>query len=78
MDTVRMSSKGQVVIPKKIRESLKLAPGDRLEVSVEEGGVMLRAKPAPLGELFGCLAGEPLVDVLEREHRLEIEKDARR
>ena len=35
---------GRIVIPKKVRDDLGLAPGDRLEIEKTQGGVLL--KPA--------------------------------
>lgn len=42
----RMSGKGQVVIPKDVRERLRLSAGDTLEVIERSDGVLLR-KSAP-------------------------------
>lgn len=42
MQTSRISSKGQVTIPKEIRELLKLEPGDLIAYEVEDGTVRLR------------------------------------
>lgn len=36
MATVTMSSKGQLVLPRAIRERLKLVPGSKIDVSVDE------------------------------------------
>jgi len=47
MSVVRLSSKGQVVIPKDIREKLELKNGDRLKVSIEAKKITL----APVTEL---------------------------
>jgi len=41
MSVVKLSSKGQVVIPKDIRERLELKDGDRLKVSVEAKKITL-------------------------------------
>lgn len=40
----RISSKGQVVIPKDVRDRLRWAPGTPLEVVETPGGVTIRAK----------------------------------
>jgi AbrB family looped-hinge helix DNA binding protein len=40
MQTV-MSSKGQAVIPKPVREALGLMPGDRIDISIEGGSARL-------------------------------------
>ena len=39
METVKVSPKFQVVIPRKIRESLGIRPGQRIEVLLYEGRV---------------------------------------
>jgi AbrB family looped-hinge helix DNA binding protein len=39
METVKVSPKFQVVIPRKIRESLRIRPGQRIQVLVYEGRV---------------------------------------
>jgi AbrB family looped-hinge helix DNA binding protein len=39
METVKVSPKFQVVIPRKIRESLRIRPGQRIQVLVHEGRV---------------------------------------
>jgi AbrB family looped-hinge helix DNA binding protein len=41
METVKVSPKFRVVIPPKIRESLRIRPGQRLQVLVYEGRVEL-------------------------------------
>ena len=45
--TVTMSTKGQIVVPKKIRERAGIDAGDKLEISLANGQVQLRkvAKP---------------------------------
>lgn len=41
----KMSAKGQVVIPKAVRERLNWAQGDDLEIVETAGGVFLRSRP---------------------------------
>lgn len=79
----RLTTKGQVVIPKAVRERLRWAPGT--ELAVEEVGTRaLRLSPLeiadPIDRLYGCLRAaprDPLVE-LEAEHRAEIEVDEHR
>jgi len=40
--TTTLSAKGQVVIPKKIREAKRLRAGDDFDVSLEEDAIVLR------------------------------------
>ena len=78
-----MGPKGQVVIPKKIRERLQLKPGDRLQVREEQDGVHIRKaltgpakRKAVVASLRGALAGGPsLTAVLESERRLERKRE---
>lgn len=60
METVTLSSKGQLVIPKEVRRSAKLQAGDQFAVSYVEGEIRLRPLPAPvvtsLDAVAGCLA----------------------
>lgn len=43
--TAKVSSKYQIVIPKRVREELGLRPGDRLLIAVEDGKVVMRLRP---------------------------------
>ncbi|MGH7024635.1 MAG: AbrB/MazE/SpoVT family DNA-binding domain-containing protein [Caulobacteraceae bacterium] len=45
MDIARISSKGQMTIPKKIRLAAHLAPGDLMTLVVEDERVVLRKLP---------------------------------
>lgn len=38
MPTATLTSKGQVTIPKKIRDKLNLKPGDKINFDIETGG----------------------------------------
>jgi AbrB family looped-hinge helix DNA binding protein len=51
-----ISSKGQVTIPKKIREFLKLEKSDKIAfITLEEGKVLMTSKQNPASALFGML-----------------------
>ena len=72
--TSRVGPKGQVVIPKPIRDRLGIRPGDEVVFVPEEGGV--RIEPArDLSDLAGRFAGLSLREELETEHRRELERE---
>ncbi|MGK7345369.1 MAG: AbrB/MazE/SpoVT family DNA-binding domain-containing protein [Candidatus Nitrospinota bacterium M3_3B_026] len=56
MSVVTVSPKYQVVIPRKIRETLGVRPGDKLEVFMYEGRLEL-TPVRDVGELRGFLKG---------------------
>jgi AbrB family looped-hinge helix DNA binding protein len=62
MEKTRLSSKGQVILPKAIRESRRWRQGTEFVVEDTADGVILRpAKPMPpsqLDEVAGCLRYE--------------------
>jgi AbrB family looped-hinge helix DNA binding protein len=75
----RLTSKGQVVIPKAIRSQLRWRTGTQLQVeALPDGAVRLCPEAGdPIEQAFGCLTeGDPLAD-LEAEHRAEVKADER-
>ena len=60
---MRITSKGQVTIPKRIRDAAGLLPGTEVEFAIEQENVIVRPSPS---------RGEELVDHL-RAHRDEFE-----
>lgn len=48
----RLSAKGQVVIPKDVRDRYRLKDGDTLEVVERPDGVLLRRKKPDMGDSF--------------------------
>jgi AbrB family looped-hinge helix DNA binding protein len=56
MDTVKVSPKFQVVIPKRVREELQLQPGQELNVYVFEGTIRF-TKPRSIKDLRGIAKG---------------------
>ncbi len=57
MTTARVTSKGQVTIPKDVRESMGLEPGDQIEFVKERKGFRVVKRPArsPFDEFLGFL-----------------------
>ncbi|MHA1833500.1 MAG: AbrB/MazE/SpoVT family DNA-binding domain-containing protein [Candidatus Baldrarchaeia archaeon] len=53
MSIAKISSKGQITIPKKIRELLKLKPGDRVKIEVEGGVAILKPLKKPSESIKG-------------------------
>lgn len=54
-----LSTKGQVILPKAIRDLMKWKPGTRLAVEQTKGGVLLKAEPlfppTTIDQVYGCL-----------------------
>ena len=55
MPTATLTSKGQMTIPKEIRDKLELKPGDRVELNVLPDGRVLMTPTVPLASLAGIL-----------------------
>ncbi len=60
MAATRMTSKGQITLPKKVRDTLGLQPGDKVEVASCEHGYIIKkaASPSPFDKYVGFLKGE--------------------
>ena len=56
MDTVKVSPKFQVVIPKKVREALELKPGEELQIYILDRAIRLQ-RPRSIKELRGIAKG---------------------
>jgi antitoxin PrlF len=74
--TVRVGPKGQVVIPKRIRDALGIAPGDEVQVSERSGEARVR-KLLTLDELRGVLGPAPsgMKDFEDEKRRERAEED---
>ena len=72
---VRLSSKGQLVIPKSVREELGLEPGDRFHLEIQEDRLVLEpVLRSAIHGFCGQYAGTDLLAGLEREHREELHR----
>ena len=74
---VRLSSKGQLVIPGSVRRALKLAPGAEFRLDVVEQKIILDpvTTVSPIEALYGRFAGRDLLGDLEQEHKRELEHE---
>lgn len=71
-----VGTKGQVVIPKDIRDALHIQPGQ--EILFERRGDEIVLRKAAAQPLKGRFAGTGLTDALAVARRDELERDARR
>jgi antitoxin PrlF len=56
MPTATLTSKGQLTLPRKVREHLKVRPGDTLDFIIgPEGEVQVRAGDVDVADLRGLL-----------------------
>ncbi|MCJ7651349.1 MAG: AbrB/MazE/SpoVT family DNA-binding domain-containing protein [Candidatus Lokiarchaeota archaeon] len=58
----RISSKGQLTIPKDFREQLKLHEGDEVIIYLKDEGIVIKPKATHLGMLRGLLREEIALD----------------
>jgi len=69
MNTVTLSSKYQLVIPRPVRERLGLEPGAKLTV-IEKGGILYLVPEQPLAEMRGIARGTRRKGLREKKDRL--------
>lgn len=73
MEQITVSSKGQIAIPRKIREALNLAPGTKLTIETRGNQIVLSKEPA-WKRLQGSVPGDLMAEFIEfrkRERELE-------
>lgn len=83
-ESTTLSSRGQVVLPRAVRDRLKLTQGQKLAIEVGDGYVTLRPvrdKRAPANRsvargdwrtLEGCLRGTDALAALVKDRRAEV------
>jgi AbrB family looped-hinge helix DNA binding protein len=69
MNTVTLSSKYQLVIPRAVRERLDLEPGAKLTV-IEKAGILYLVPERPLAELRGVARGTRRKGLRDKKDRL--------
>ena len=74
----KVSSKGQITLPKAVREQLGITEGTVLAITVENGTIRLEKAVSRFYRWRGALAGTDILKELERDRRWEIERDEAR
>lgn len=74
--THRVGPKGQVVIPKELRDALGIAPGDEVLFWTHEDHIAVRPQRSSR-PLKGRFTGRALVDALGRERLADRRREAR-
>lgn len=65
MTTVTVTRHAQITIPKKIREALRIKEGDDVDISLEDGKIVVRKTLPKIGE-FSDFLPKGFDDVLEK------------
>ncbi len=73
MPTAVVATRGQVTIPKKIRDELGIKPATVLEFSVKNGAIVAvkKTEEDPVGSVIGCLKMKQSSDDFVRKIRGE-------
>jgi AbrB family looped-hinge helix DNA binding protein len=72
--TSRVGPKGQVVVPKAIRDRLGISPGDDVVVEEVDGAVRIR-RPRSAADLLGLLGPDVGLNDLAAERRRELARE---
>ncbi len=76
-----LSSKGQLVIPRSIRQAMALNPGTKFVIEMENEQIILKPLPEAhdvdpaIESLYGKFAGDDLLTMLENDRKWEIAHD---
>ena len=70
-----VAERGQVTIPKPLRDKLGIRPGTELEFAAKNGTLVARkAETDPVSRVFGCLGGQVNTDKFLRALRGDAKK----
>ena len=77
MTVVQVSLKGQVLIPKAIREKYGVKPGSNVHILEEPDNIIIKPAPEdPIAAACGFIEGDfSFTDDLIEEHRKELENE---
>ena len=76
MLTARVSSKGQLVLPKRIRDELKIHEGSLFQVAHDGKRIILvPLKKSVQEKLHGKYRAEPLLEALETDHAEDLSRE---
>ncbi|MBI2263932.1 MAG: AbrB/MazE/SpoVT family DNA-binding domain-containing protein [Armatimonadetes bacterium] len=77
MALVRTSRKGQILIPKKLRQKVGIEPGALVHLQENHGQLLIRPVPQdPIGAACGFLKGDfSLTEDLLREREVERDRE---
>lgn len=68
----RISTKGQLIIPKEFREKLKLRAGDEVVLILKDEGILITPKVSHLGMIRGLLKDE--IDLKKAQEFIKTER----
>ena len=74
---VRLSTKGQLVIPKAIRDAMGLEAGTEFDIRVESEGriTLVPLLDSPIAGLYGKYGDVDFLSEMEAEHREEVARE---
>ena len=77
MAVAQVSPKGQILIPKRIRQKYGVKPGSNVQILEEPGGIVIKPAPEdPIATACGFLEGDfSLTEDLIQEHQKELENE---
>jgi len=76
MAIVTVSTKGQIVIPKEVRERFGLRPGTKIDVKLKGNEITLKPMRENISDrLYGKYRGVDLLRDLKEEHYTEVKRE---
>ena len=75
--TTSLSTKGQIVIPKKVRTQLGLKPNDRIVLTTERDRIIIQKTPQ-IEDMYGFITPKKDTGVAETEIQRIVRKKVRR